>query len=270
MKRYMISLLAVLAVLPSAAQSWLENHNETVHIKNPNLYCHVDINSGNVYTMALATVATGYINYGIKRNLFETAFVVDLLSAENDGEKIKTKINSPLGLTMRELFNDINPVVKIGYKSNSSGLVNWGIYASAQYKLHQFRADCNGDYERFRYQRVGFGGGLLGFFGRLSDPFHVVVEAGASYSIPVAFSTSAWDSPQKSQLGKGLTSHFAVKFGGSDTFQNIGVFVDIDHFDLFDKKYESNGGTRPFENMKFKNICLGVSMSVTFGQADNR
>lgn len=263
-------ILMVLVGFNANAQSWLENHHDELKVKNPNLYFHVDVNSGNVYTMAASTVLLGYINYGLKRNVFETGYVMDFISAKNGSEKIKTKMNSPLGFRCSELFNDIMPDIKLGYKSNSPGGANWGIYVDVKYKMHQFKMDCgNKELDKFRYSRVGFGGGIMGIFGKLTDPYHVIIEAGACYNIPLSFNTTAWTDSDSKQLSKGVTSHFSVKFGGADSFQNIGLFVDIDHNNLFDSNFEKNN-IRLFNDLTFKNVCVGVSFSVTIGQTDKR
>lgn len=250
----------------------ISNENSEIKIANPHIYFHVGFNSGNVFPTALSTIIFGYANYGLKRNVFESGFVVDLLSAQmNDtGTKIASKMNSPMGLTFRELFNDVNPNVRIGWRSNYSHGANFGVFAMADYKLHQFRSDLySSDLNYMRYQRIGVGGGLLGVFGGLNNGVLVLVEAAAKYNFPISFHASGWDDNSTNQLSKGVSSHFAVKIGGRNTMQNIGVFVDIDHFNIFNKKYET-GGSRPYENLKFRNVSVGVSLSVTFNQAKER
>ena len=271
MKIKLLTIILVLLILPIKlnAQAWLQEHQQEVRISNPNLYFHVDLNSGNIYTMGVSTIVLGYLNYGLKRNIFETAYMVDFLSAKQDGNTIKNKMFSPIGLRAADLFNTISPKLKIGYKSNNSGNANWGVYALANYKLHQFKLKFDDDdYDRMRYSRLGFGAGIIGIFGDLTAPYHVIIEGEAYYNIPLTFSTSFLDNHSINQLNRGLTSHFAIKFGGSNSFQNIGIFVDIDHFNLVNEK--CNQEHTPIKDLELRNISVGISLSVTLGQSEKR
>lgn len=266
-------LLAILPAIPAVnAQSWLDNHTGSVNAHNRHLLLNFDLYSGNVYTFAVSTIAFGFLNDAFKQNVLETGFVADLTSAKDDSRKLSTHMWSPVGIQARELFNDINPNLKVGWKSSSQGSANVGVFANLGYKLHQFslRGDDTAPWERLRYQRVYAGVGIQGIFGGLESPYRVIVEGAVRYVIPTALTTTAWSDVETAQLSKGVQTHWAIKMGGAEAFQNFGFFVDIDHFNLVDKGWTAPDGGRPFNEFKLKNITMGVTMSVSFGQAKKR
>lgn len=266
-------MMAILLTIPAAnAQAWLDNHSGSVNTHDRHLLLNFDLYSGNIYTFAISTIAFGFLNDAFKQNVLETGFVADLTSAKDDTRKLSTHMWSPVGIQARELFNDINPNLKIGWKSSSQSSANVGVFANLGYKLHQFslRGDNNAPWERLRYQRVYAGVGLQGIFGSLESPYRVIVEGAVRYVIPTALTTTAWSDVETAQLSKGVQTHWAIKMGGAEAFQNFGFFVDVDHFNLIDKGWTAPDGSRPFNDFKLKNITLGVTMSVSFGQAKKR
>lgn len=271
-KTIAILMASLLAVPAANAQAWLDNHTGSVNTGNRHLLLNFDLYSGNVYTFAVSTIAFGFLNDAFKQNVLETGFVADITTAQYDTRKISTHMWSPVGVQARELFNDINPNLKIGWKSSSYSSANIGVFANLGYKLHQFslRADDQAPWERLRYQRIYAGVGVQGIFGGLESPYRVIVEGAVRYVIPTALTTTAWSDVETTQLSKGVQTHWAVKMGGADAFQNIGLFVDIDHFNLIDKGWAATDGSRPFNDFSLKNITLGITMSVSFGQAEKR
>lgn len=261
----LMCLCATMMGQPAQTPDWLEQDEK---ITNNHLFCHVDLNYGNVYSMAISSMATGYLNYLMGNSLFENGLTYDHYHGRLDGENIKYRELSPMGIHARELFNTLMPGVKIGYKSAMPGTFNWGVYAMGHYKLDQFELRDPGQeaYVRHRLQYVRAGGGLHLTFGKLASPYRVIIEAGCQYSLPIGYQGYSHD---KKQLNKGLTSHFAIKLGGPDYLQDIGFFADIDHFNTFDKDYEVNG-TMPHAGNTLRNFAVGFQCSVTFMQGQRR
>ena len=87
----------------------------------------------------------------------------------------------------------------------------------------------------------------------------MIIEAGLRYSIGVKYE-SPWGN-DKSMLNNGLVSHFAIKVASRGMMQNLGLFADIGHFDLF-----KNLGS----NQKVRDYVIGFTWTITPQQADDR
>lgn len=261
----LISLMLGSNTVTSAEEDWL---NEEAHIKNNHFYHHIELNYSNAYSLAISSITTGYINYLLKEDLFENGYTHEIYNGKIAGQDVKYREFNQLGIKARELFNTITPSIRLGYKTNWRGSFNIGIFAMGTYKLDQFETKLPGDneYLRHRLQYAKAGGGLHFTFGHIKSPTRVIVEAGCQYAFPIGYRGFSHD---KKQLNEGLTSHFSIQMGGPDYLQNIGFFVDYDHFDTFNKNYTIDG-TQPHGGSTFHNFSIGFQCCVTFLQGQNR
>lgn len=253
MKKILVVVLLILSpIVRVQAQS-------NVGFKNHNLIFNGEIASGNPYTIAATSVVTGLANYYLLNDaFFENSFAYGLYSTNVDGLKAKTM--NPMGLTARELFNNFQIGLKAGYQTYSPEFFNFGIYASAHYKVDQFKVGYNDDnMENHRAQRALLGATALVSLGSMGQASRVVIEAGVRYSLGLAYSSPLGN--DKDQLNNGLVSHFAIKLSGKDLLQNIGLYADINHFNMW-KDY------RP--NQKLNNITIGLTWTITPQQVDQR
>lgn len=265
---FVFTLLTASSVF--AQPGWMDEDNGGP--KNDHLFWHVDLNYGNLYPAAVSSIVTGYLNYLMKQAVFETGVTYDVYHGKLNDETIKYREYSPLGVRARELFNTVQPGFKIGYKSNNNGNFNWGVYAMGHYKLDQLELRDPGQdsYMHHRLQYVKAGGGLHFTIGRQvgEDSWRrLIIEAGCQYSLPIGYKGYSHD---KKELGKGISSHFALKLGGPAYLQDIGFFFDYDHFNTFNKDYTAPDGSQPHANNTLRNFTIGFQCSVTFLQGQDR
>jgi len=199
------------------------------HADIRNFYHRIDVASGNVYPFVLSNLITSYANYFTHDILFDNSFEYSYISAEN----ISIKPQNLMGITARDIFNDISAGAKLGYKSDYANSFNWSIYGCAQYKLNQFRLQedtksSDWHHERIAYMRAGLGFYML--FGSIEQKTKFQIDFNAKYSIPVAY-TGHWGK-DKNLLNQGLTTYYAIKIGGSHGFAG-GIFLEMNHFNVY-------------------------------------
>ena len=252
MKKFLFMLIASGICCGLQAQS-------NLRIKNHNLIFNAEIASGSPYTIAASSVITGLANYYLLNDaFFENAFAYNLYTTNVDDLKVRTM--NPMGLTASNLFNNLQAGLKLGYQTYNPEFFNCGIYASAHYKSDQFEVAYNDDnMERHRAQRVLFGATALLSLGSMEQPSRVIIEAGVRYSLAVAYKSPLGNDID--QLNNGLVSHFAIKVAGRDMWQNIGVYADINHFNLW-KDY--------IPGQKLNNYTFGITWTITPQQVDER
>ncbi len=156
----------------------------------------------------------------------------------------------------------------MGYYSdyfNSS--FNWVLVATAGYKMNQFRIAEGETIDRQRIGRSQLATHLLLAFGKNGGWTQVMLELGAKYNIATTYKGFGITSTKA--LNNGISSHYALKFGGEGWLQNVGVFVDVDHYNLFNQKFD-HAGQAPFRNSSLKDMTFGISLVVTPTQADKR
>lgn len=250
------SLFLILSIF--CAPTFIQAQSD-VRFKNHHIIFNGDIASGNPYVMAASSVLTGLVNYHLLNDaFFENSFIYGFYSTNVDGLKVRTM--SPMGLTATDLFNNIQVGIKFGYQTYRPEFLNCGIYASAHYKLDQFKVGYNDDnMQKHRAQRIIFGINALLSLGSMDQPSRVIIEAGLRYSFGISYKSSL--SNDKEQLNNGIVGHYAVKVASRGMMQNIGVFADINHFNMW-KDY------RP--NHKLSNYTLGITWTITPQQVDNR
>lgn len=251
-KVFLILIVLLTPTIGTKAQS-------NIHFKNHNLIFNCELASGNPYLFAASSVVSGLANYYLLNDaFFENAFAYGIYSTNVDNLKASTQ--NPMGLTARELFNNVQMGLKIGYQTYNPEFVNFGIYASAHYKLEQFKVGYNDDaMSPHRAQSALIGATALLSLGSMGQSSRVIVEAGCRYSLALAYKSPLGD--DKNQLNNGLVSHFALKLASRGLLQDIGVYADINHFNMWKEQ-------RP--NQKLNNVTLGITWKITPQDADDR
>lgn len=253
MKKILIFLFAAMvAGLSSLAQT-------NYRFKNQHLIFNGEIASGNPYTIAASSVITGLANYYLLNDaFFENSFVYSIYTTNIDDLKIKTQ--PPMGITARELFNNLQVGLKLGYQTYNPDFFNFGFYASAHYKIDQFKVGYNDDnMSNHRAERTLLGATALFSLGSMKQPSRVIIEAGLRYSLGLAYHSPLGD--DKNQLNDGLVSHFAIKLASRGMWQNIGLYADINHFNMW-KDF------RPSQELN--NYTFGITWTITPQQIIDR
>lgn len=243
MRKLIIGMFSVL-IFAGYSSSYAQRH----------FYHRLDVGSSNIYTFALSNIVTGYTNYLTHDILFDNSYVYTLYGGKTQGEKIRTSPYSPIGITARDLFNDCFAGAKIGYQSDFAGFFNWGIYASAHYRINQIKSDVYDhiDKQCERFQYVKPGAGILFTFGGLENPVKVQCEAALRYDLPIGYSGLLGNSCNE-VLQKGISTHFAIKVGGYSSF-SAGLYADICHYDLY-KNLPSGSHFKPYS--------FGITLTIT-------
>ena len=229
------------------------------------LYFKVDLESGNVWTFAALTGISAGLNAATHMDLSINAFTVNTVKAKEHTDVKNYEWNKT---GVEDLFNDIQTGARIGFKSDFESFVNVGFYTSVHYKVNQFKLEdfATKEFEKHAIHRVLFGLSALIQFGGWDRDFKAFFEAGARYA-----AASKYVNPygaDKSKLRNGIISHWALHFspnGGTIGFQDIGVFFDMNHYNLL----KDNVFAQPTIN-EIKMWTIGITVAITPGQAENR
>ncbi len=228
-----------------------------MHAQMRHFYYRIDTGTGNGYMYNLVGSAGDIANTLTNLMLFDDAYVHTFYSGNIDGEKIKTKCFRPWRIKARNLFNDLYVGAKLGYQTDYQGFVNWGLFASAHYRLNQVRAlfpdEEDYSYERFKYIKPG--AGLMITLGGVRSANKVQIEAALRYDYPVGYK-GIYEGKAGDILKTGISSHFSLKWGGYSSSgpiggQSIGLFADITHHNLY----------KGMVNSKFRAFDIGISWS---------
>ena len=251
-KTFILIIIATVFCTSVKAQS-------NVRYKNHNLIFNADIAAGNPYTIAASSVITGLANYYLLNDaFFENSFAYGIYTTNVEGLKARTL--NPMGLTASNLFNNFQIGLKLGYQSYNPDFVNYGFYASAHYKIDQFNVGYDDDnMNKHRAQRALLGATALLSLGDMSQSSRVIIEAGLRYSLGISYKSPLGDN--KSQLNDGIVSHFGIKLASRGMLQNIGLYADINHFNMW-KDF------RP--NQELNNYTIGITWTITPQQVDER
>lgn len=220
-------------------------------------YFHIGIGSGeNVWSAFTYALAANYLNIFTRSNIFESSVEYNFRRGRFDGDKMGFKKFRTYGFRSCDLFQLVQPSVKFGYMSSYRGNVNWGLYGEALYRYEQFRVSpvkSDKDYSKQRVGRALFGGSAFVVLGGATKELHLMVEAGLRYNMGVDAKGVLGN---KEAFDDGLTSHYAVKLTGPRMGYDFGVYVDVNHFDYLKS-----------DELKYKNVSMGLTYCVTFGQA---
>lgn len=205
-----------------------------VPAKAQHFYYKLDVGTSNIYSFAVANIATAWLNKATDRMLFNAAYTYTHPAVSGASPELKARNCNVAGITARDVFADITTGAKLGYQSFSPGMFNWGIFGSAHYRINQFETKPAGAdrYGHNNLHRLQVGGGLMLNLGEMESPTRVTVEAGLRYNIPVKGKDGAGTVPLET-LRKGLSSHYAVRINGKGALQGIGLYADIPHYKVW-------------------------------------
>lgn len=219
MKRIIFSVLCITVSLSMYAQHF---------------YYRLDVATNNIYSFAVANLATAGLNTLVDDMLFDNAYTYTYIQTKDNQQSVESKGYKIAGITARDLFSDVTTGLKLGYQSYYPSALNWGIYGSAHYRINQFKTVSSGqeDVSRHNVQRLLLGGGLFFNIGDIESSTKVVIEAGLRYEMPLHY--KGMDGLKLSDaFNKGLSSHYAIRINGNGAFQGLGVYADIPHYNLF-------------------------------------
>ncbi len=253
----LLLLTAVLTVNLSA--------QDRIRVHDQRFYFKLDLESGNIFSCAaLAGVSAGF-NALTHRDFSINAFTINSEKAK-DNTEVKNYEWNKTGA--EDLFKDMQTGIRIGAKTDNGNFVNFGFYTSLHYKINQFKLEdfATKEFEKHGIHRVLFGVSALMQLGGDGKNFLGFFEAGVRYAV-----ATKYDNPyntDKSGLNNGLISHWAFHFspnGGTVGFQDIGVFFDMNHYNLL----KDNAFTQSPIN-EIKMWTIGITFAITPGQADKR
>lgn len=199
----------------------------SMNMSAQHFYHRLDVSTSNIYTFVAANLATAGLNLLTNDRLFDNAYAYTYYDLSPSSIKMNTK--DIAGLTARDVFSDIMVGAKLGYQSFNRGNFNWGVYGSAHYKINQFGTEVSEIVTNHNIQKVMVGGGLIFTLGNMESKARVIIEAGLRYDIPLSYKGS-FGTDTKDVLNSGLSSHYAIRFGGMNWLEGIGVYADIPHY----------------------------------------
>lgn len=246
MKKTLILLLVAVCFMPKSVKSQTARDNH--------LFFHVDLAAGNIYTATLPSLLTWGLNELTESNIFESALEIPFYSTKG----FDVKQYDMFGYTAHDLFKDIHPSLKIGYQTRRLSDVNWGVYATGEYIINQFKTQfTGGDYERNRMSRMLLGGSAFVVVGGVDKNYRFMIEAGCRYSKTLDYTGPLCDG--KNGINDGLVSHFGFKVSGAGAIQDFGLYADFNHFDFLKR-----------DDVELKMFNIGLMWTVTPGQRKNR
>lgn len=224
-------------------------------ISAQNFYHRIDLASNNIYTFVASNLISAGLNSTTDDKLIDTSYQYTYVNTS--GTDMKTSVHGYdiAGLTARDIFADVTAGAKLGYQSFNPGSFNWGIFGSAHYRVNQFKMEMNDLEGRHNIHRLGLGGGLMFTFGSIERDSRVIVEAGVRYNIPIHYN-GQWGDKASDILNSGISSHFAIRIGGFNVLQGIGVFADISHYNLV-----KNSASIP-QRMKVRPYTFGITYTI--------
>lgn len=203
-------------------------------IRAQHFYYRLDVATNNIYSFAVANLATAGLNTLVDDMLFDNAYTYTYLQTKENKKVLDINGYKITGMTARELFSDMTAGAKLGYQSFYPGAFNWGIFGSAHYRVNQIRTILSGQDENYRHnvQRLLIGGGLLFNLGDVESRTRFVIELGLRHEIPLRYNCSN-GIKSTDVINSGLSSHFAIRINGNGALQGLGVYADIPHYRLF-------------------------------------
>lgn len=198
-------------------------------IRNHNLIFNGEIAFSNVYPWLATSLAMGAVNGVLNTSFFETPLLESVYSTKADDLTVKPM--KYYGATANDLFGDMQLGIKLGYQTYNPGFFNIGAYASAHYRLSQFRVETDKDTQKHRTQRALLGITARFSFGSMEQSTRVIVETGVRYNMALSYKSPM--STDIDQTRSGLSSHYGIMLAGPRYLQDVGVFVDVNHFNMW-------------------------------------
>lgn len=227
-----------------------------VHLSAQRHFYHrLDFGSSNIYTFVGSNLITGFANYLAHDILFDNSYIYSFYNVSYGGENVRIKAYNPIGITGKDLLNDILGGAKFGYQSDNTGNMNWGVYASGHYKLNQFKArfPFANEYSKECLQYLKPGIGLFLTIGSIEKQTKIQIESSVRYNMPIGYHGGFGDS--KSVLNKGFSSYYAIKIAGYSWF-SAGIYSEFNHYNFYKKNDR-------FENSKSKMYNIGLVFTIT-------
>lgn len=198
-------------------------------IRNHNLIFNGEVAFSNLYSWLVSAVATGAVNGLLNTSFFESSLIESVYSTKTDNLTVKPM--KYYGGTANDLFGDMQFGIKLGYQTYNPGFFNIGAYASAHYRLSQFRVETDKDTQKHRTQRALLGITARFSLGSMEQSTRVIVETGVRYNLALAYKSPM--GTDKDQTRSGLSSHYAIMLAGPRYLQDVGIFVDVNHFNMW-------------------------------------
>lgn len=238
--------------------------------RNQSFYRHIDMESGNIFSLAAFSLAGGLLNKASDK-LCKNAFLVTPITAKANSTDLNVENYKWNHLDAEDLFKDVQLGGRLGYQSQR-GMFNAGCYASLHYRINQFKVEdkFQSEYLKHNIHRIMPGINAVFVIGEFagienSSSLRTYIEVGLRYAI-----VTKYENPYnlgKKDLNNGLVSHFAVYLAPNRriSLQDIGIFVDINHYDLIKDKNISSSAMS-----SLKTWTLGIQFSITQRQAELR
>lgn len=160
--------------------------------------------------------------------------------------------------SLDNLLSNIIIGEKIGYLTDNMGMINFCLYGAAYYNLHRLKRMNDSynpdDFVRLSMQKLQLGGGLMMILGSIENSNRWIFDAGLRYNLPLQFSAKGYDNKASDTMGKGLSSHYMLKWS-SQSATAVGFTFDMLHYDLY-KDYNVCGPANIYE--------FGITLSVLF------
>lgn len=260
MRKFVIALSIILSSLA------LQVNAKGSIARHPTFYYNIDLGYGNLYAFALSSCLTGTLNYLIDRPLFENAYEYNIPNFTSTTGVVFSDYKT-FGITKNDLFKNVTTGLKIGYHSDYLGLCNFIVYASLHYKHDAYLLQS--DVENMHgSNRLLPGVGTSLIIGRIhNDGIRVRLDAGLRYSLSMSHVSSF--SVDKAQSNSGLLSHWGIKIIGDNMFQNLGLYVEISHFDMLNRNF-TNNDVLVYEGIRFRPITIGITWTITPDQINQR
>lgn len=227
-------------------------------MKAQHAYYRLDVGTNNIYSFAVANLATAGINALANDMLFDNAYTYTILSPCNNNDDIKVKGPNVLSLNARDLFSDVTLGGRAGYQSFNPGSFNWGIFGSVHYRVNQYNTTLHGIDSEYhhRIQRALIGGGLLFKFGNIESSTQFIFEASLRYEVPLSYSGPSGKNASE-MLNSGLSSRFALRVNGNGALQGLGIYADIPYYSSF----KSSGVYQTTPDIKM--FTIGLIYTIT-------
>lgn len=181
--------------------------------------------------------------------------------------KIKVNGGNYFGFKARDLFRDFGIGFTFGYQPRFSVL---GLYINGGYNFRQFNTQVDRSLETMEKYRIpswnaSVGLRLTPMISNLENHgWSPIIEVGTKYSQP--FSIKAPYGNDEAQLGKGLTTKFALGFRKlyDDRVLSIAYGYEMPHFNYFNKDFVAPDGSKPYEDVTAKDHRIYCQIMMEF------
>ncbi len=240
---------------------------EKIQYRKQSFYRHIDFESGNIFSLAAFSLVGGLLNNAVQDKLYRNAFLFTPVKAKANSTDLDIENYKWNQINAGDLFKDIQIGGGLGWQSQR-GAFNAGFFASLHYKINQFKVEDKFQNASLKHnvQRIIPGINAVFTIGDLTgDGVRTYIEAGLRYAVAVNYQNPY--NLKTKDLNNGLVTHFAVYVAPNPDFllQDIGFFVNINHYNLIKDKTVSNSAVS-----ELKMWTLGIQFSISRDQAAGR